>query len=168
LRLVRRFFNYLYFLVPARPPTVRPTIDDTGMLNIPDSMLLLARNGLRRLVPPGNLIRSATSGLDRAVERGEIFHLRFHLSNFAYHTDAQFRILDAILRHARGLRERGLLDVLPMGDLYRPAAQSHELFVSGESGSATAKPTSTTSPSATGPSGVSSVGSPPSTGAGTG
>ncbi|MBF0176876.1 MAG: hypothetical protein HQL63_08520 [Magnetococcales bacterium] len=115
-RAVRRLLNLLTFIFRFPMPTVVPLRTSQGLINLPDSMLLLGRNGLRRLVPPGNLIAMACSGLERAARQRRVFHLWFHPSNFTHDTDRQFAVLEAVLARAGDMREQGILDILPMGD----------------------------------------------------
>jgi peptidoglycan/xylan/chitin deacetylase (PgdA/CDA1 family) len=114
---IRRLFNFLYFVFPFPPQTVMPIVDENGMTNIPDSMLLADRKGLRRLFLPQVLLRKAIRGLERAVDRREIFHLWFHPANFSYATTGQFDILEEILWRASQLRDSGKLEILPMGKI---------------------------------------------------
>ncbi|MFB0559699.1 MAG: hypothetical protein ACETWM_00515 [Candidatus Lokiarchaeia archaeon] len=113
----RRLMDFIYFLFRIPPPTVKATVDKTGMLNIPECMLLLGRNAVQSLVSCGSLIRMGIAGLNRAVKRREIFHLWFHPSNFAYKTDKQFYVLETILRYAQHLRENDQLKILTMKDI---------------------------------------------------
>ncbi|MEO5370963.1 MAG: hypothetical protein H7833_12910 [Magnetococcus sp. DMHC-1] len=115
-KAAKRLLNLLTFLLRLPPPTVIPVPAPHGLINLPDSMLLLGRNGLRRLVPPGNLIAMANSGLERAARQGRVFHLWFHPSNFSSATEQQFSILETILDRADRLREQGHLAILAMGD----------------------------------------------------
>ncbi len=117
--VARRAVSFLHYLLAVSPPTVRPTVDEVGMINVPDSMLLLSREGIRRLVPRKALIDMASAGIHRAVERGEIFHLWFHPSDFVSETDKQFEVLETILQTANRLKDRGLLEVLTMGDVQK-------------------------------------------------
>jgi peptidoglycan/xylan/chitin deacetylase (PgdA/CDA1 family) len=121
---IRRAFNLLSFIVPVTPQTVQPTVDETGMINIPDSMLLFGREGLRRVVSPNALARKAIRGLERAVKRSEIFHLWFHPANFAHAMEGQFAAFETILGHARRLRDAGRLEIRTMGDIHRSAVHS--------------------------------------------
>ena len=105
------------YLLAVTPPVVSPSTGGDGLVNIPDSMLLLGRNGVRRFVPAGNLVRMATAGLDRAATTHGIFHLWFHPANFAYQMDTQFAVVERILDHARMLREREVLRLLTMGEI---------------------------------------------------
>lgn len=115
----RRLLRFLSYLLGVPPKPVTAMLDETGMVNVPDSMLLVSRRGLRRLIAPRRLLRMAKAGLDQAVHDSTIFHLWFHPSNFAYRTDEQFRLLEAILQYAEQLREERRLEVMTLGDVQR-------------------------------------------------
>ncbi len=116
-RAVRRLINLSQFLLSMTPPAVKATKDAHGLINIPDSMLLFGRRGIRKLVPPANLVRMARRGLDRAAETGDIFHLWFHPSNFATETDIQMDVLEQMLEHGDHLRQQGKLRQLTMAEV---------------------------------------------------
>lgn len=118
-RSVRRLLNLLSFLVALPPRTVTPTIDDVGLVNVPESMLLSGRSGLRQFIPAQRLVAMGKAGLHRAVERGEIFHLWFHPSNFAHKMGAQFQVLEEILRYAQALRIKDHLTIMTMGEIQK-------------------------------------------------
>jgi hypothetical protein len=59
------------------------------------------------------------AGVDRAVERREIFHLWFHPSNFVHKMDEQFQVLEEILRYAHELRKKNQLKNLTLGDVLK-------------------------------------------------
>lgn len=101
-----------YFIPSCR--TVVPTRHKSGLINIPDSLLLLGRNGLRKLIAPSVMKRKIRSGLKQAAERQEIFHLWFHPSNFSYDTATQLEILEDTLTYVTELRNNGALEVLTM------------------------------------------------------
>lgn len=86
----------------------------SGLVNVPQSALLLGRWGLRSLVPSSLVAWKMKRGLQRAARTGEVFHLWFHPSNFWHATDTQFAILEAALKEACRLRERGELHIVTM------------------------------------------------------
>jgi hypothetical protein len=110
---VGRAANLMDKALPLTPACVRPKVRE-GMVELPTSMLLLARNGLRSLIPPASVVAKAQNGLERACDTGELFHLWFHPSNFYYDTERQFAVLEQILECAARLRARGRLDIVPM------------------------------------------------------
>ncbi len=95
---------------------VRSVPGQRGLINLPDSALLFARNGARKLIPAGLTRAVLVGGLSRAAARGDVFHLWFHPSNFSYDTEVQFDIMESVLRRASLLREQGMLDILTMRD----------------------------------------------------
>lgn len=111
-----RFFHFLHYFFPSAP-AVKGERGEAGMINIPDSMLLLSRKGIRSIIPPSLMVLKAIRGLKKATKKSEIFHLWFHPSNFSYAQSTQFRILESILEEARKMRERGELEVLTMRDI---------------------------------------------------
>lgn len=101
--------------LPVAPPLVRPVRREHGLLELPSSLLLIGRNGLRRIVSPAALRAKLRAGLISAAETGQLFHLWFHPSNFYAGLESQLEVLDAALSEAAKLRDADRLDVLPMG-----------------------------------------------------
>jgi peptidoglycan/xylan/chitin deacetylase (PgdA/CDA1 family) len=110
-----RVANLADKVLPVPPATVTP-IDHGDMIELPSSMLLMARNGLRRAVHPTALYMKAALGLERARRGGGVFHLWFHPSNFYYDLPVQLGTLERIVRRAATLRDRGELAVRAMDD----------------------------------------------------
>jgi len=120
LRAPWRFWKVtmlLNYLLGCGPPTVVPSLDEYGMVNLPDSMLLLGRDGVRSIVPARNVQTMAMAGLDRAAATKEVFHLWFHPSNLTYDMERQLSVLEHILAHAARLRRAGLLSTRSMGQV---------------------------------------------------
>lgn len=113
---LKRFMRLCDYFLPWAP-TVLPQTHSSGLVNIPDSLLLLGRNGLRKCIPPWLMVWKIKRGIRNAVNRKEIFHLWFHPSNFSYDTDTQFKIFEKVLHYADALREKGLLDISTMGHI---------------------------------------------------
>jgi peptidoglycan/xylan/chitin deacetylase (PgdA/CDA1 family) len=112
-RLAGRIAHLADNLLPLAPRTVIPR-RDSGLTELPSSMLLLARNGLRQAIPPRVTISKAKRGLDAAARDGNVFHLWFHPSNFYFHTKERLETLGVILDHATALRSNGRLAIKPM------------------------------------------------------
>ncbi len=98
--------------VPPRPVTAEKC---DGLVDIPGSMLLLGRNGVRRFVLPRVTRAKLAAGLYRARRTGGIFHLWFHPSNFYYRREEQFATLAWFLDRAADEASRGNLDIRTMG-----------------------------------------------------
>jgi len=93
---------------------------DAVLVELPSSMLLMARNGLRRAIHPASIIGKARLGLRAARRTGGIFHLWFHPSNFYYEPDRQLATLEGIVAAAAAMRDRGQLEIRTMSS-YRKA-----------------------------------------------
>ncbi|HEV3257596.1 MAG TPA: hypothetical protein VG013_11990 [Gemmataceae bacterium] len=119
--LLMRLLHLRDVLTAAPPPVVLPRHTSAGIWDIPGSMSYFAMRGLRRYIPVAARVKRAARGLEAAARQKKIFHLWFHPTDMAVHTDAMFAGLRAILEHARTLRARQELTVLPMGNLV-PAA----------------------------------------------
>jgi hypothetical protein len=100
-------------LLPVPPATVAPSRRG-ALVDLPSSMLLLSRDGLRALVHPAAAVAKAKLGLARAARNGETFHLWFHPSNFYVDTERQLDVLERIVAAAADARDRGRLDVRTM------------------------------------------------------
>jgi hypothetical protein len=120
-RTVGRAAHLVDKALPTAPAIVRPqsiygsrAVHD--LTELPGSLLLMGRGGVRALLPPRAIVAKVRRGLDRAASghSGGVFHLWFHPSNFYYDTERQFGILDTALGAAATLRDRGRLRIAPM------------------------------------------------------
>lgn len=101
----------------AEPLVYAPEFTAQGIWNIPGSMIYFPMHGRRRHLPLSLRVRRAMKGLRAAVKQQRVFHLWAHPTNFADEVEPMFTGLRAILQHAVMLRERGQLDIKPMGAL---------------------------------------------------
>jgi hypothetical protein len=102
------------------PPVVWPKLHANRLVELPSSLLLIGRNGPRRVVRPLAMERKMRAGLRAASEQQGIFHLWFHPSNFYHDRETQLRILGVALEEAARLRAQGALDVRTMGSFAEP------------------------------------------------
>jgi peptidoglycan/xylan/chitin deacetylase (PgdA/CDA1 family) len=100
--------------LPIPPRPVRPRVH-AELVDLPGSMLMLGRNGVRRFVLPSVTRTKLAMGLHRAIQSGETFHLWFHPSNFYYRRQEQLETLDWFLHRAADAAGRGRIDILTMG-----------------------------------------------------
>lgn len=114
---VKRVVRLLGVLAAAEPPVVLPEKTESGLWNIPGSMIYFPMHGLRRHIPLSFRVKRATKGLDAAARQKKIFHLWFHPTNLADATDEMFTGLRGILEHASRLRSRDQLSISPMRTL---------------------------------------------------
>lgn len=101
----------------AQPVVYAPEWTAAGIWNLPGSMIFFPMHGRRRYLPLSLRVRRAMKGLRAAVAQQKVFHLWAHPTNFADEPEQMFTGLRAILREAVALRERGQLDIQPMGAL---------------------------------------------------
>jgi peptidoglycan/xylan/chitin deacetylase (PgdA/CDA1 family) len=103
--------------ISVPPPVSIPHEKLPGLWNIPGSMLLMHRSGLRRVVPMRARVRKARRGLRRAIRDGGVFHLWTHPFNLASDHEGMLAALDAILLDAVRLRDAGRLRIESMGQI---------------------------------------------------
>jgi peptidoglycan/xylan/chitin deacetylase (PgdA/CDA1 family) len=115
-RILERGFRIFDYYLPTTR-TVLPMRSDAGLINIPDSLMLLGRNGLRRLVSPAAMERKIKRGIAAACRENKVFHLWFHPSNFSYDTETQFAVFESVLKSASEFRNKGMLSISTMRDL---------------------------------------------------
>jgi hypothetical protein len=108
-------------ITPIPPPTISPRLRDESVVDLPGSMLLLGRSGVRRLIRPEVAEAKARLGVRDAQRTGRIFHLWFHPSNFYEDTDTQFHVLEGVLRAAAAARAREQLEIKPMKSFAAPS-----------------------------------------------
>jgi len=97
------------------PPSPISTTTCGALTDVPASMLLMGRNGLRRFVLPEVTRLKLRMGLDRARRHAQVFHLWFHPSNFYYRGDEQLATLTWFLEHAAERAGRGEIEISTMG-----------------------------------------------------
>jgi len=119
---LRPVVNLADKMTPVPAPTVLPIAHAEGFVEVPSSLLLIGRNGLRRAVRPRVMDAKMAATLELAARRNRIFHLWFHPSNFYFDTETQFGIFERALRRVARMRDAGRLDVGTMGEL---ASLSH-------------------------------------------
>ena len=116
-RLAKRAAHLVDQGLAVAPPVSVPSETLPGLWNLPGSMLLLPRNGVRRAIPLAARVQKAKRGLERAVAGGGIFHLWLHPFNLASDPDGLMGALATTLDEACRLRSEGKLDIRTMGDL---------------------------------------------------
>jgi peptidoglycan/xylan/chitin deacetylase (PgdA/CDA1 family) len=115
---LRRAANLIDKALPLPPQPVAATPRD-ALVDIPGSMLLMGRNGVRRFVLPQVTRAKLAAGLERAKRSGQIFHVWFHPSNFYYRRDEQLATLAWFLDRAANDASRGDLEIRMMGSFAR-------------------------------------------------
>jgi hypothetical protein len=119
-----RIANLADKMLPIPPAVVHPIVHriaEDDVVELPSSMLLMARNGLRRAVHPASVVAKARLGLRAARRTGGAFHLWFHPSNFYYDMERQLETLGDIVEAAVRMRDRGEIDIRPMSSFAHAA-----------------------------------------------
>jgi hypothetical protein len=124
-RVVRRLGHLLEILSARTSASVMPQ-ENTGMWNIPGSMLYTPAFGLRRYVPVWPRVLRANRGLNAALRQKRLFHLWFHPTDVTCRMEAMLDGLRRIFQRAASLRDAGQLDILPMRDLIPADVDSGE------------------------------------------
>jgi peptidoglycan/xylan/chitin deacetylase (PgdA/CDA1 family) len=99
------------------PPPVGHARIVEGVAEIPHSMFFAPFWAVGKYIPERCRVVQAVRGMNKAVRHGGIFHLYSHPHNFGHHTDKMLNALRRILEHAARLRDRGELQILPMGEI---------------------------------------------------
>ena len=101
------------------PPTPARTQRSGGLVDIPGSMLLPGRDGVRRFILPQVSRAKLAIGLAWARRSAATFHFWFHPCNFYYCGDEQFATLEWFLARAADEASRGRIEICTMGS-YAP------------------------------------------------
>ena len=111
--------NLVQKTVPTAPPVVLPRLWREGkrqLVELPSSMLFMARGGLRKVVLPQTMRAKLTRGVQQASAQNKLFHLWFHPSNFYTAAEVQFSLLEDLLKESKRLRDAGALDIKTMSE----------------------------------------------------
>jgi peptidoglycan/xylan/chitin deacetylase (PgdA/CDA1 family) len=104
-------------IVGARPLVGKPVETLPGLWDIPASMLLLTRTGLRKLSTHQARLRRVRAGISAASRSASVFHLWTHPWNMADDPTFHLNLLHDILEDVARAREAGQLRVETMGQL---------------------------------------------------
>jgi hypothetical protein len=118
-RRLKKAVHFLDQLCALKPRPVRAEETLPGLWNIPGNHLYMARYGMRKMIPMASRVRKGQRGIDQAVANGELYHLWFHPFNLNGDSVAMLRGLEQIFSYAKRMREKGLLQILTMGDYAR-------------------------------------------------
>lgn len=103
--------NLIDKVIPIKTNSVSPLIDQFGLTEIPTSILLISKNGIRTIVTNFSMFKKIKDGIDLAISKNECFHIWFHPSNFYYQTNKQFDLLKKIIDYFNLKREQGLIEI---------------------------------------------------------
>ncbi|MEO0562322.1 MAG: hypothetical protein AAF125_09410, partial [Chloroflexota bacterium] len=115
-KAIKRPAHLIDRVMAITPPTYPLTAEriEDGLVNLPASQFLMSYDGVRARIPTESRVQQAEKGLQRAVNRNEMFHLWFHPFNLGS-SDAMFDALTQILALVYDYRAAGALQVRTMG-----------------------------------------------------
>jgi len=105
-------------LLPVFPPTNNPKIKK-GLLEIPSSMYFVSGRSIRKYIPFGLRFVKCKLGIDKAINKKEIFHLWFHPIDFADNTDNLMIEFEQILKYVDKKRSEKLLNIKTMDQIVK-------------------------------------------------
>lgn len=110
-----RVLSYLDYLLTLPPVTYDPATLRVGenLVNLPASQFLMNYDGMRGWIPTASRVRQARLGIERAVQRGHLYHLWFHPFNLGS-SEKMYDALEQILREAAKRRDAGELRMMTM------------------------------------------------------
>ena len=111
-----RTFTFLDQLLAFRPKPVQAEETQPELWNIPGNHLYMARHELRKIIPIASRVLKGRRGINGAVKTGGLYHLWFHPCNLNIDPEPMFSGLEKIFAYASRMRERGLLNILTMGE----------------------------------------------------
>jgi peptidoglycan/xylan/chitin deacetylase (PgdA/CDA1 family) len=128
-RMAARGAHFLDQGAGIAPRVSQPVERLPGLWDVPGSMLLLHRVGVRRWLSMQAKVHKARSGLRRAIDQEAVFHLWTHPMNLAYERDVMLAGLRSILRDVADLRDRGLIQVATMAEIAEQAEQQKSITI---------------------------------------
>ncbi len=116
-RPISRLLHLMHAVLGITPPVYSEIgIDHSGLVNIPASMFLMPKDGLRCLIPWKSRIVQARRGIQEAIRKNGVFHLWFHPWNLGG-SPQMIDCLEDIFRTVASHREKGQLRAVTMKDL---------------------------------------------------
>jgi hypothetical protein len=122
--LSRKPFRFLNEAVSWTPPAVEPR-PRGGLVEIPGSQVFRPLHDGWEYTPERTQVARAKKGLNKAVESGRIFHLRFHPFDLGFKPERLLARLEEILRYASRLRDDGELEFATLTQLARDPTRMH-------------------------------------------
>lgn len=113
----RRLGHLSEHVLGTTPPVSLPSERLPGLWDIPGSMLLIHRSGLRRLVTRTTRARRVRAALAQARRAGGVFHLWTHPFNLANDRSYMLDVLEDVLREAVRARDAGHVAIDTMGGI---------------------------------------------------
>lgn len=107
--------HYIDEFLALSPRSVKVKETLSGLVNVPGSMLYMSKDGIRSFIPVKFRVKKGKKGIDRAIEKKEVFHFWFHPFNLVGKYENELLDgIEEILRYAVLRKEEGLLNIMTM------------------------------------------------------
>lgn len=117
INILKKLGHIIDEILAITPNTSLPLQDEIGLYNVQGNMLYLSRDGIRRLIPISCRVKKAKKGIDKAIKRGEVFHLWFHPCNLATDKENLLLGINEILKYVREKIDTNQISNLVMGNI---------------------------------------------------
>ena len=88
-----------------------------GMINIPATMYYPSSRGIKKIIPNKLIVFKIKLGINKAIRKGELFHLWFHPTDLTENTDKLLMGLEKVLLFADKKRTEKLLEIKTMEEI---------------------------------------------------
>lgn len=116
-KIFQRIARILDKILSLSPSTSDVQIDEYGLYRTPGNMQYSSSRGIYKILAKKSSVKKAKKGLDRAIEKGEVFHMWFHPFNLSGDIDASIEDLKEILEYANKKINEGYLENVTMKEL---------------------------------------------------
>jgi peptidoglycan/xylan/chitin deacetylase (PgdA/CDA1 family) len=113
---LEKSFQLLDLFLPIAPSICNPEYD-RGLLNIQGSYYFLSHRGFRKFIPRGVRFGKAKIGIEKAIEKKEVFHMWFHPIDIISKENALLKELEQILEYVGDKVKKGTLSSKTMGEI---------------------------------------------------
>jgi peptidoglycan/xylan/chitin deacetylase (PgdA/CDA1 family) len=114
---LKRIAHILDRIFAIEPSTSKVEPGKNNLLKIQGDFCYFRYKGWRKLIMWKSAVRKSKKGIDKAITKGEVFHLWFHPFELAVNVDESIKDLDEILNYASRKIYLGLLENKTMNQL---------------------------------------------------
>jgi hypothetical protein len=107
---IKRMFHILDRILALEPSTSRVIVGKSKLLTIHGDFCYFRYSGWRNLFMRKSAVRKSKKGVDRAIVKGEVFHLWFHPFEIATNLIESIKDLDEILNYVSRRINDGLIE----------------------------------------------------------
>ncbi len=113
---LNRIFHFIDQSLPITPPSVKLSSDIYGNKYLPGSLMLFAYDGIRKIIPDNIRFLKIKKGIDKAIEKKQVFHLWFHPWNIG--SSVRMRnLFEKVIKYVEKKSSENLLEVATMSQI---------------------------------------------------